>query len=71
MFIRRITITERKIDWSISDGRVFDSAGEALAVIKAEDAVRAEAGQSCMTVITWEPTSKWGRAVVKVLTQEK
>jgi hypothetical protein len=66
---RRVTVTELADSWRVTwdDGSVADlpTAFESLEAIKERDA---SSGESVVTVVTWEPTTRVGSAVVRALT---
>jgi hypothetical protein len=72
-----VTITERPDHdgWAVTtagETRIVPTAMQALTAIRAADTARVEAGASAaMTVITWEPTTAVGLAVVRVISGQR
>ena len=63
-----VTIRETSDGWEVSRGNLFaNTAAEALNCVKQQDQELASRGISNITVITWEPTTRLGRRVIKAL----
>jgi len=69
-----VVIREVHDGWDLrwSDGGMihYPTAVKALEAVEQHGRELAEAGQSTVQRITWEPTTEIGRAVVRVLTEE-
>lgn len=63
----KVEIIETPTGWRDSDGNEHETAPAALAHVRAASAERARVTGRDVTVVSWQPTTRVGRLIVKAL----
>jgi hypothetical protein len=71
MRLRRVSIVEESEGWTVGGVKVYPSALEALRATQREDKEAADRGDDVATIIEWTATSRIGRAVLAVITNQE
>jgi hypothetical protein len=69
MRVRKVSIVEDSDGWTVRGTMVYQSALEALLAIQ-QDKDAADKGDRVATIIGWTGTSRIGRAVLAVITNQ-
>ena len=70
MRVRKVSIVEDSDGWTVGGAMVYQSALEALLAVQRKDKDAADKGHSVATIVEWTATSRIGRAVLAVITNQ-